>query len=74
VNIGAVKAKLYLKASTNSIHAFQIYCPILVKIGITNLHTMLFSNCEFREHRRREGHALLMGVNEITFTVYCETE
>jgi hypothetical protein len=73
VNIEAVMAKLYSRASKISIHTFQIYCSILVKIGITDLHTMPLSTCEYRENRRREGHALLMGVNEIPFTVYRET-
>ena len=34
---------------------------------------MLLSICEFREHRRSEGHTILMGVKEITFTRVRET-
>ena len=43
------------------------YCLTRVKFGITNLHIMMLSICEFRENRCREGRKFFMDLNEITF-------
>jgi hypothetical protein len=53
----------------NYLPSFNIYCPVLVKSGVTNLHTMLLSIYEFRENWLSKGHMCLMSVNETTVTL-----
>jgi hypothetical protein len=48
-------------------HTYE-YCLIWMQFGIRDLALMLFSICEFRENWFREGHNLVMSINEITFT------
>ena len=58
----------------NSIRTFHIYCPILVKFCITDLHLTLSSHSDFRENRCSKGHTFLTGFefNFIrTFHIYC---
>ena len=38
---------------------FCVHCPICMKFGTTDLHTMLLGICEFRDNRRREGRPVL---------------
>jgi len=42
-----------------SVRNFHIYDPIFVKFGMRDPHTVLWSACEFREKRYREGRTLV---------------
>jgi hypothetical protein len=39
-----------------------------MKFGITDLHIICLSICDFHEHWHTEGHTFVTGLNEITFT------
>ena len=52
-----------------TIRTFHIYCPILVKFGITDLHLTLSNHSDFRENRRSKAHTFLKGVN-LTLTYF----
>ena len=43
-----------------SIRTFRIYCSILVKFSVTDLHVMLSTGVKFRENRPIEGCSFLM--------------
>jgi hypothetical protein len=63
LKMDALKAILYFVFRT-----LHIYCKIGEKFGIADLNIMLSSFfIGFRENRRREGRAFLMGGNGITF-------
>ena len=44
-----------------------------MKFGTGDLQTILFSICEFRENRHREGRAFVMGVMKLHSRVHRET-
>ena len=59
VKIGGVKVTLHLWA------CYPHCCPILMKIGVTDLHITLLTMCKFRENRRREGRTSVKGIKHI---------
>ena len=64
VQIGALKAILYLEAYLNTRNS-HVYCPM----GAILYAQILLGFCSFRRNSRREGYTFPLAVYSITFTV-----
>jgi hypothetical protein len=51
---------------------FRILCPIWVRLGVRDLHVILFSILEFNEQRPKEGCTFPMDVMKLHLRVYCD--
>jgi len=57
--VSEVKAVVYFGAQTKFNPFFPQCCPIWVKFGITDLHTMLLIICESHANPHREGRTFI---------------
>jgi hypothetical protein len=66
---GAMKNHISLTGVNKFLPVLVTFIVSLVgggaKIGTGDLHTMLFSSCEFRENQHKESRTFLIGIHEI---------